>query len=407
VILFFICLKIRLQILFVSASDIERDVDNGRIMTLPVIPTTFAAARENIETTPSLVIDLPTATRNNQKLVDYTAQHNMTVRPHTKTHKSIALARLQIAQGCSGLTVAKVGEAEQMAQASSDLLIAYPTIDPVRTRRLAELARDVTIRVAVDSIDCVLALAAAAKTAGTTIGILVDQDVGLHRTGVATSEATLDIARAVVKLQPALRLDGLFFYPGQIWAPAAEQEPLLTAVDEQLKTTLALWKSHGFSAPIVSGGSTPTAYQSHFVTSQTEIRPGTHLFNDMNTVQGGFCSLEDVAAAFICTVVSTAIPGKAVLDAGSKTFTSDRNVKYPDSGHGRVLEYPEAKIVRLSEEHGEFDYSACNSHPRVGERVTVIPNHICPCVNLQSQFWIQNESGNLEPSLVDARGLLV
>lgn len=369
--------------------------------------TIFDAAKENVESTPSLVVDLPSAERNNQKLIDYTAKHGVTVRPHTKTHKSIRLGKLQMEQGCSGLTVAKVGEAEAMAQASSDILVGYPTVDPVRTKRLAELARKVTVRVAADSKECVLALAQAARAAGTTIGILVDQDVGLHRTGLQSSEATLELAKLVVEHAPAVRLDGLFFYPGHVWVPAAEQAGPLGEVEKQLSTTLAMWKDHGLSAKIVSGGSTPTAYQAHLVPSQTEIRPGTHIFNDMNTVRAGYCELNEVSIAVICTVISTAIPGKAVIDAGSKTFTSDRNVKFPESGHGHVVEYPEARIVRLSEEHGEFDYSACASAPRIGERVTVIPNHICPCINLFENYWFQDASGNLEASIIDARGLLL
>ena len=138
----------------------------------------------------------------------------------------------------------------------------------------------------------------------------------------------------------------------------------------------------------------------------TEIRPGTYVFNDMNTVRGGFCALGDVAAGIVCTVVSTAVPGKAVLDGGTKTFTSDRNAKDPESGHGHVVEFPEAKVVRLSEEHGELDVAACPRPPRVGERVTVIPNHVCPCVNLQDRTWLRHADGVVEPLPVDARGRL-
>src|SRR5690606_19161585 len=134
------------------------------------------------------------------------------------------------------------------------------------------------------------------------------------------------------------------------------------------------WQASGLQAMIVSGGSTPTQAQSHLVTRLTEIRPGTSLYNDMNTVRGGFCELGDCAAAIVCTVVSRAVAGKAVIDGGTKTFTSDRNASAPDSGHGYVLEYPQAKLVRLSEEHGELDLSSCDMLPEIGERVTVIPN---------------------------------
>lgn len=247
---------------------------------------------------------------------------------------------------------------------------------------------------------------AAAREARTTVGILVDLDVGFHRTGVQSPAAALELAQKVARYPDGVRLDGLFFYPGHIWSTADEQADELTQVDALLAETVALWDHSGLAAPIVSGGSTPTAYQSHFVRSQTEIRPGTYLYNDMNTVRAGFCELEDCAARIVSTVVSTAVPGKVVIDAGTKTLTSDRNVRFPDSGHGYVVEHPDAKIMRLSEEHGEIDVTACEHPPRLGERITVIPNHICPCVNLQDRAWLRDADGTLAPLTIDARGRL-
>ncbi|PQO30155.1 D-TA family PLP-dependent enzyme [Blastopirellula marina] len=365
----------------------------------------FELAKAELVATPSLVVDLPTVEKNLNRLHGYAAEHGLNVRPHTKTHKSRYFAELQVDHGSYGLTVAKVGEAEVMAHVSNDILIAYPAIDPERRRRAAELARECTVRVAVDSQYGVTALAAAAEKAGSTIGILVDLNVDSNRTGVATPADALQLAQQVSQAGKSLRLDGIFFYPGQIWAPADQQGESLQAVDALLAETIALWESHGLTAGIVSGGSTPTAYQSHLVRSQTEIRPGTYVFNDMNTVRAGFCELDECAAAIICTVVSTAVPGKCVIDAGNKTLTSDRNVLHPDSGHGHVIEYPQARIVRLSEEHGEVDFAGCDALPRVGDRVTVIPNHICPCVNLQDRFYLQTPE-TIQTLDVDARGML-
>ena len=138
----------------------------------------------------------------------------------------------------------------------------------------------------------------------------------------------------------------------------------------------------------------------------TEIRPGTYVYNDMNTVSGGYCTLDDCAARIVCTVVSDAVPGKFVIDAGSKTLTQDRNALGPDAGFGHIVECPGGKIVRLTEEHGEVDASACERRPRLGERVHVIPNHICPCVNLQDVVWLRGGDGALESISVDARGRL-
>ena len=356
--------------------------------------------------TPALILDQATIERNIQRLADYGRRHNLAIRPHTKTHKSREMARRQLAAGAAGLTTAKVGEAEIMAQESRDILIAYPTVDAARARGVAAISkRNVRIRVALDSAYGLDALEQAAKDSETTIGVLVDLDVGFHRTGVQSPQAALELARAISK-RASLRLDGLFCYPGHLWSPAAEQTGELMRIDGLLKETIELWRRDGLEAPIVSGGSTPTAFQSHQISSLTENRPGTYIYNDMNTVRAGFCELEDCGASIICTVVSTAVPGKAVLDAGTKTLTSDRNAKAPDSGHGHVIEYPQAKLVRLSEEHGEMDISKCEKPPRVGDRVTVIPNHICPCVNLQDLAWLHRKDGSLEVLTIDARGEL-
>ena len=163
---------------------------------------------------------------------------------------------------------------------------------------------------------------------------------------------------------------------------------------------------NGLSAAIISGGSTPTAYQSHLISHQTEIRPGTYLFNDMNTVGGGYCTLDECAARVLSTVISTARPGHIVIDAGSKTLATDRPSSPPDAGYGHIVEYPEARIIRLNEEHGQADVRAAPRAPKVGDRVTVIPNHICPCVNLRDFMWWWEPGTNLRPIPVDARGCI-
>ena len=355
--------------------------------------------------TPALVIDETVAGRNLAKLAAYAERSGIGVRPHTKTHKSVEMAKRQIDAGAIGLTAAKVGEVEVMVQASSDVLLAYPAVDAARCGRLGELAKTHTIHVAIDSNTAREALAVAARLTGSTIGILVDLDVGMHRTGLQSPREALQLAQAVAKT-PSLRLDGLFCYPGHVWSPVGEQKGPLGKVAALLQETLDLWKKSGLAAPIVSGGSTPTAYQSHLVPQLTEIRPGTYIYNDMNTVAGGFCDLKDCAASLVCTVVSNAVPGKVVIDAGTKTLTSDRCIPNPESGHGYVVQYPDAKITRLSEEHGELDVTACERRPTVGERVQVIPNHICPCVNLQDSAFLRTAEGELRSIKVDARGKL-
>jgi D-serine deaminase-like pyridoxal phosphate-dependent protein len=365
---------------------------------------TDAGCVQSTVATPALVVDPDIVRRNINRLAGYAATHGLGIRPHTKTHKSRMLARLQLEAGAVGLAVAKAGEAEQMMPVCDDVLIAYPAVDPARVQRIAELARAKTVRVAIDSVFAIEALAGAASAAGSTIGVMVEMDVGLGRTGVSTAAEALALAKHIDRTS-GVRLDGIMCYPGHISGPADQQTRDLSAVAEKLRETIDLWRGHGLEAKIVSGGSTPTAYQSHLVRAYTEIRPGTYIFNDMNTVRRGHCKLEDCAARIICTVVSSAVKNQVVLDGGSKTFASDLCLPAPRSGHGHIVEYPQATITVLSEEHGQVDVSLCEKRPAVGERVSVIPNHICPCVNLQDSFWwAENDSPQLVS--VDARGKL-
>jgi D-serine deaminase-like pyridoxal phosphate-dependent protein len=376
--------------------------------------STSPAARWRVDDvpTPALLIDPTVVERNLARMQGYATEHGLRLRPHTKTHKSVHVAARQIAHGAVGLTVAKAGEAEVMARVEGcdDLLVAYPVFDPARRDRVAALARGgLTVRVGVDSALAVDLLAEAARAHDVTLGFLVDLDVGFRRTGVQSAAEAVALARHVDRTRGA-RLDGVMFYAGHIKARPTEQAASLGSVATLLAEVLDAWHASGLRAPIVSGGSTPTALQSHALPQLTEIRPGTYAYQDMNGVRGGHCALDDCAASLACTVISTAVPGKVVVDAGSKTLTSDRNSLFSDSGFGHVVEYPQAKVVRLSEEHGELDVTSCDRRPKLGDRVRIIPNHICPCVNLQDRAWLLPDEGAadgyLQPLPIDARGRL-
>jgi D-serine deaminase-like pyridoxal phosphate-dependent protein len=352
--------------------------------------------------TPALVIDGVTVRRNIERLADYGLKTGIKIRPHTKTHKLRRVARMQLEAGACGLTMAKVSEAEVISDPAQDILVAYPPVGEQRAERLATLGRDRTMRTAIDTLAAIEAISAAASAAGTTIGVLVDLDVGMHRTGVESPAATLPLAQAIDRA-PNLRLDGLMIYPGQVSTKAGEQAAELKVIDDLVVETLELWARHGLAAEIISAGSTPTAYQSHLMPHVTEIRPGTYVFNDMNTVRPGYCSIDDCAARVVATVISDAVPGQVVVDAGSKTLARDTS-SVAEGGFGHVVEYRQARITKLSEEHGQVDVRDCDKRPKVGERVTIIPNHICPCVNLQAAVWWMEPGGGLEEIAIDARG---
>ena len=355
--------------------------------------------------TPCLVIDDAIVRRNIASMAEYAAAHQLKLRPHTKTHKSCFVSQLQLEAGACGLTVAKMGEAEVLSTVCDDILLAYPTVDAHRCERAARLAERITLRVALDSFLAADHLSEAAARIGSTVGVLVDVDLGYKRTGVQSDEAAIQLGQHVSN-RPGLRLDGIMTYTGHISGDDATQTKAFEAVATRMSRLMDGWRAAGLNDEIVSGGSTPAARHCHLAQHFTEIRPGTYVYNDMNTVHGGYCAFDDCAARVHATVISNNVPGQVVIDAGSKTLTSDRCGPAPDSGHGYVTEYPQAKIVRLTEEHGQIDVSGCSHPPALGERLTIIPNHICVCVNMQaSAWWCEGETPR--ELRIDGRGLLV
>jgi D-serine deaminase-like pyridoxal phosphate-dependent protein len=356
--------------------------------------------------TPSLVVSAEVARNNIRSMQEYCNQKNLALRPHTKTHKSIRLAKEQIAAGAVGLTVAKAGEAEVMSHASDDIMIAYPAVGPSRLRRVTELAKTVKLRIGIDSQAAAEILQSASSSAGVKLGIMVDIEVGFHRTGVVEASKAIELCK-FVDGQSHLRFEGLMCFPGHIlWTSELQQWSEYNASLQQVVEGLA---RKGIEAKTISGGSTPTAKSSHLNPFLNEIRPGTYVYNDLNEVRLGVCGWEDCAARVLATVVSTPERNKFIVDAGSKALSSDRNAVNPDAGFGYLVDYPDAQVTRLSEEHGEIvvPMNKLDSVvlPKVGDRVWIIPNHICVCVNLQNRFYLM-EANELLTLPVDARGML-
>jgi len=347
--------------------------------------------------TPALVVDLDVMERNLSRMASYTKTHGLRLRPHTKTHKSPMLGARQLAYGAAGLTVAKVSEAEVMlASGAKDLLIAYPIYGPEKMRRLVEVARKTTVTVSVDSVETARPIAEAAAAAGITIGILAEVDAGLHRVGVQP-ELFVEFLQGLAPLR-GIELRGMAFYPGHIKSPDSTALAALSTLIQGLVSEAA---AAGFALPIVSGGTTPTMWHSHEVAGMNEIRPGTYIFNDRNVVLSGACTLGDCAATVIATVVSTSVPGQFVIDGGSKTFSSDRAAV---EGFGMFLDAPDALFEKMNEEHGYVKHAG---HKRkVGERVRVLPNHICVAVNLHERIYGVRGEEVVESWTVEGRGKL-
>ena len=337
--------------------------------------------------TPALLIDLDIMERNLARVASYAREHELRLRPHTKTHKIPALGRQQLSLGAAGLTVAKVSEAEVMLDAGSpDLLIAFPTFGSAKLARVIDVARQTKVTMAVDSLEVARPLSAAAHAAGVSIGVLAEFDVGMGRVGVDAGQPLLELVQGLEAL-PGLTFEGLAFYPGQIKRMDEDGQAELKKVSERVAGALDLLGRHSIACRIVSAGSTPTWNYTHEVFGVNEMRPGTYIFNDRNTVGSGACGWEDCAASILTTVVSTARPHQVILDGGSKTFSSDRLANSSEVTFGKLVEAPEAKFHKMNEEHGFVDVSEVTRQFAVGERVRVIPNHVCVAVNLHERVY--------------------
>lgn len=335
--------------------------------------------------TPALLIDLDIFERNLRRVAGYAKENDLRLRPHTKTHKVPAVGKRQLESGAVGLTVAKVGEAEVMlGSGTPDLLVAYPVIGRSKLDRLAEVAKKTAVTVALDSLFAARQLSEAARAAQVTFGVLAEVDVGLGRVGVTPGEELLNLAQGILRLT-RLTLEGITFYPGHIKQAGEGADEAIRKLGGVLKEILEMFRRAGIEIRIISGGSTPTLFRSHEVAGLTEIRPGTYVYNDVNTVRSGGCEWEDCAVSIFTTVVSTAKAGQMIIDGGSKTFSSDRLVGSSESSFGRVVEAPECVFHTMNEEHGYVDIRKAGREFTVGDRVRVIPNHVCVAVNLHER----------------------
>jgi len=354
--------------------------------------------------TPAVVVDLDILESNIKRMAEYCSEHHLRLRPHAKTHKSGVVAKMQLAAGACGVAVAKPDEAEVMAVAGiDDILVAYPIVTPRKAARIAELAMRAKMRVALDSIEAIECLSVAASERDVNIGILLEIDIGFARCGVGTAEASIALARAV-EGKRGLRFDGLMFYPGHIKSPANEQAPLIEEVNRRLTSHYEAFACAGIPVDVVSGGSTPTALQSHYFEGVTEIRPGMYVFLDRNMLTIGVGTQEQCAISVLVTIVSNAVRSRAIIDGGSKTFSSDPLSVGDHRGYGLVLEQPQAEVIGFSEEHGHLDTSRCTRAPRVGERLRILPNHVCATINMHDRvFGIRGD--RVEQIIqIDARG---
>jgi len=353
--------------------------------------------------TPALLIDVNVLDCNLRKMAQYCKDHDLALRPHTKTHKMREIAQLQLKHGAAGITVAKLGEAEVMADAGvDDILIVYPLWGENKWARLVDLAGRVRVTVAVDSLTVASGISQAAKAAGKEIGIRAEFDTGFHRCGWRIAAESMDEIQKMIAL-PGLRWDGILVYPGHIMGNRKIREQDIKRENETMDALFELLDFASIPYPVVSGGNTPAAFASHRFHGLTEIRPGTYVFNDRNTVDAESAQFDDCALTVLVTVVSRSASQRAIIDAGSKTLSADRLLSGDQRGYGYVLKHPELKVEELSEEHGHLSIPGYSTI-RIGDRLKVIPNHVCPCVNLHDRVYVTEGEHVIDEWQVAARG---
>lgn len=344
--------------------------------------------------TPVAVIDEAVMETNIKVAQEYFDRIGRKFRPHIKTHKIPALAALQLAYGACGINCQKISEAEVFADAGfTDILITFNMLGNSRLDRLKLLNTKVDLQVVADNEVVVNGLAEA-FSGGQPLKVLVECDTGGGRNGVQSPAAAVELAKRIDE-QPGLVFHGLLTYP----KPSSE-----VAIEAYFSETLELLKLAGLECPVVSHGGSPSLFDSDLVPSATEHRAGTYIFNDRAMVRAGMCDVDDCAMHVLATVVSRPTENRAVLDAGSKALTSDL---LGFSDHGLLIDYPEASITALSEEHAVVDLTNSASKPQIGERVRIIPNHTCVVSNLFDQLVFHKDGVVTRIETVAARGQVV
>jgi D-serine deaminase-like pyridoxal phosphate-dependent protein len=353
--------------------------------------------------TPALLVDLDRMKRNLDKGAEYSRRHGIGLRPHIKTHKSPLLAREQLLRGATGLTCATPFEAEVMREATRDILVMYPPVGAHRARRLAKVACDARLTVALDSERAAQDLSKAAAEENVTIRVLVELDAGMHRVGVTSPAEAATLAKKIASL-PNLEVAGFAFYPGHVREHVKDHAPRLRELGAFVASARRALDDAGIKGGVVSAGSTPTMWHTHDIEGVNEMRPGTYIFNDRTTAEIGACTYDDCALTVLATVVSTAVPGQAVVDAGSKALGREPMRGGPGDGFGVLASDVTVNVKSMSEEHGILDLSQSSWRPRVGERVRIVPNHVCIVVHLADLVYGVRDDAVVSSWPVAARG---
>jgi D-serine deaminase-like pyridoxal phosphate-dependent protein len=343
--------------------------------------------------TPAVVIDCDIVERNILAFQNYCDRNALELRPHIKTHKLIEFAQFQVSAGAVGINCQKIGEAEVMAAGGiDDILITYNIVGELKLNRLLALSQKLKkLSVSADSMFTVNGLSETFASASNPLEVLVECDTGAGRCGVQSPADAIDLATHIDSMS-GLKFGGLMTYPAT--GGTMNVQEFMSEAKRGIEAT-------GLSCNSVTSGGTPDMWSAAKAPVVTEYRVGTYIYNDRSLVESGVCGWKDCALHILASVVSMPSPGHAIIDAGSKSLTSDL---LGLDGYGYIVDYPDIRISGLSEEHGHLEFPVDHPPLRVGQRLRVIPNHACVVSNLVDDV-VFVRGGDVEKKVkVDARG---
>jgi D-serine deaminase-like pyridoxal phosphate-dependent protein len=361
----------------------------------------------NIETvvTPALLVDAPKLVSNISRMAARAEAADVELWPHTKTHKTVQIARLQREHGAAGLTVATLREARCFADAGFErILIAYPPVGDWRLDELLELAEQIEVRVVLDGVDTVELLDHACGRRGNSLTYLWEVDCGVGRCGTQPGAPTAaQVAIAHERFRHAV-FGGLMTFGGHAYLAANTDEIRAAAENERdaLGQTAEAIEQLGIEVKARSAGTTPTSHQLVDRGPITEIRPGNYAFYDATQVTLGVAPVEHCAVSVLATVVARPDPRRLILDCGSKALAAER-LSPRSTSFGLIPGHPQLNVERLFEEHAIVTASEPVDIP-LGTRLQVIPNHSCATANLHSRMLVVEDGEVVDIWSVDARG---
>jgi D-serine deaminase-like pyridoxal phosphate-dependent protein len=357
--------------------------------------------------TPVAIVDLDILENNIKDMADFAKNIGVHLRPHIKTHKVPEITIKQLVAGANGITCAKLGEAELMLNTTNvdDIFIANMIVGDEKINRLLKLSEKCKISVAVDSVEVAQPISDLADKRGMKIPVIIKVDVGLRRTGVLYGKPTVDLAEKLVKMK-GIELIGVYTHEGHVYSGETFEDVRHIGLEsaQMMIQTAEMLRDAGIRTDIISVGATPSAKITCTINGINETRPGTYVFNDYYQIKLGVVEEKNCALTILATVISVPADDRAVVDAGTKSFTSDKAQAF--GIYGWIKGMPDIQLIRAYEEHGVLKFDSSRIKLKVGDKLEIIPNHVCPAVNLFDELFVVRNEKVETMWKVSARGKL-